>query len=73
MVNEGTTIVIYLPACQKEFQADTAFAPETLLYGTETIMVFDDEAYVRNSVKNMLEDLGYAVITAPDGMEAVEL
>ena len=72
-VNEGTTIVIYLPACEKEYQEDTKFEPETLLYGTETIMVVDDEAYVLKSVKSMLEDLGYSVITASDGMEAVEL
>ena len=71
-VNEGTTIVIYLPACEKAYQEDTQFEPETVLYGTETIMVVDDEAYVLKSVKNMLEDLGYSVITASDGMEAVE-
>ena len=72
-VNEGSTIVIYLPACEKDIQEDAQFEPETLLYGTETIMVVDDEAYVLNSVKNMLEDLGYSVVTASDGIEAVEM
>ena len=36
-------------------------------------MVVDDETYILTSVKNMLEDLGYSVITASDGMEAIAL
>ena len=39
----------------------------------KTIMVVDDETYILTSVKNMLEDLGYSVITASDGMEAIAL
>lgn len=72
-VNKGTTIVIYLPSCEKDYQEDAEFKNETLLYGTETIMVVDDETYILTSVKNMLEDLGYSVITASDGMEAIAL
>lgn len=73
MVNRGTTIFIYLPSSEKDYLEDTDFKDETLLYGTETILVVDDENYILESVKNMLEDIGYSVMTALDGMEAVEL
>ena len=73
MVNRGTTIFIYLPSSEKDYLEDADFKDETLLYGTETILVVDDENYILESVKNMLEDLGYSVMTALDGMEAVEL
>ena len=71
-VNKGATLFIYLPSSRKTFQKDTDFKAEALLYGTETILVADDENYILESVKNMLEDLGYSVVTASDGMEAVE-
>ncbi|MBW2613622.1 MAG: response regulator, partial [Deltaproteobacteria bacterium] len=73
MVNRGTTIFIYLPSSEKDYLEDADFKDETLLYGTETILVVDDENYILESVKNMLENLGYSVMTALDGMEAVEL
>jgi len=72
-VGQGATILIYLPSTERVFQAHPAPKTETMHYGTETILVVDDEAYVRQSVRKMLEDLGYAVMTATDGAEAVEL
>ena len=71
-VNKGTSLFIYLPSSRKILQEDIDLKTETLLYGTETILVADDEDYILNSVKNILEDLGYSVITAADGKEAVE-
>ena len=37
----------------------------------ETIMVVDDEEAVRNVLKRMLENIGYRVITASDGQDAL--
>jgi len=71
-VNRGTTILIYLPSTEKAYPQDPTLKSETLLYGTETILLADDETYVLTSVKNMLEDLGYSVMTAADGIEAVD-
>lgn len=42
------------------------------LYGTETVLLVDDEALVREVGKTALELYGYKVITASDGREAIE-
>ncbi len=38
-----------------------------------TVLVIDDEDLVRNVVARMIEDLGYAALTAPDGPTGIEL
>lgn len=38
---------------------------------TDTIMVVDDEEAVRSVLKRMLESIGYQVVTAADGQEAL--
>ena len=40
--------------------------------GNETILVVDDEMMIRNFLSCLLEDLGYNVMTAEDGDEAVD-
>ncbi len=69
----GTTFRVY-------FQASSG-APETLeghpeelaRKGTETILLAEDHEGLRQSAQEMLEALGYRVIVAQDGMEAVQL
>jgi signal transduction histidine kinase/FixJ family two-component response regulator len=39
--------------------------------GTETILVVEDEEGLRDLVKSMLEEKGYQVLTAMDGVEAI--
>src|SRR5664280_717345 len=39
--------------------------------GTETIMVVEDDPFVRSFVVKRLESLGYAVVTAVDGNDAL--
>jgi two-component system cell cycle sensor histidine kinase/response regulator CckA len=41
--------------------------------GTETVLVVDDEAMVRDLARDILKRYGYAVIVASGGEEAVEL
>ncbi len=38
-----------------------------------TVLVIDDEDLVRNVVARMIEDLGYAALTAPDGPTGIEM
>lgn len=40
--------------------------------GAKTILVVDDEAHIRELLKQELEEAGYQVITAKDGIEAIE-
>lgn len=37
------------------------------------VLVVDDSALMRRAIRNMLERQGYEVITARNGLEAVEL
>jgi CheY-like chemotaxis protein len=41
------------------------------LTGSETILLVDDDDVVRNAVSAMLEELGYRVLNAADGTEAL--
>jgi PAS domain S-box-containing protein len=68
----GTTFVIYLPASQVE-QSDVSETDFTLLKGSECILLVDDEEGPIEVEKLMLKELGYSVITAENGMEAVDI
>lgn len=69
----GTTFKIYLPLIDspvEELKPDTS-TPVTV-GGTETILLAEDEAEVRNFCEKVLEKFGYKVITAADGEEAIQ-
>ena len=70
-LGHGTTFNIYLPASKKEMKK-LAQTPEELLKGDETILLVDDEETIINVGKEILETLGYKVITARGGREAIE-
>ena len=44
-----------------------------LLTGSESVLLVDDEEMVLNVSKELLESLGYQVITAGGGREAIEI
>jgi len=50
-----------------------AEAPEELVRGSETILLVDDEDIIINVGKEILEALGYTVITASGGREAIDI
>ncbi len=70
---EGTTVALYLPRHEGE-TADKAPADDTDAMPRaergETVLVVDDEPAVRMLVVDVLGDLGYAAIEAPDGPQA---
>jgi signal transduction histidine kinase len=66
----GTTFNVYLPASEKQVLEKTEF-PGELIKGKETILVIDDEENILEVTKELLECLGYRVITALSGVEAV--
>ena len=68
----GTTFKIYLPASDKSVPKEKP-KPQKLLKGTETILIVDDEHMVIDIGKEILEKLGYTVITAASGTEALSL
>ena len=67
----GTTFRIYLPAVDEEVAVEARDDDERVLTGDETILVVEDEASILAVSKELLEDSGYTVITAPDVAQAL--
>ncbi|MBI5905390.1 MAG: PAS domain S-box protein [Deltaproteobacteria bacterium] len=73
-VGKGSTFKILLPAAAKATAPVVGtMAPDKDWKGTGTVLLVDDEEMVRQVGVGMLESLGFRVLTASDGQEAVEL
>ena len=68
----GTTFSIYLPASEKRVSKPVK-GGEQVIEGSETILLVDDEETVLDLGAQMLEQLGYTVIEAKGGAEAIEI
>jgi PAS domain S-box-containing protein len=69
---KGTTFKVYLPRLDASAEdAALAAAPAGPPCGTETVLLVEDDEVVRELVGNMLQNLGYTVLTAANGEEAV--
>lgn len=69
----GTTFRIYIPLIEDEGATDgEVIIQEPPKGGTETILVAEDDAAVRTMVQEVLSGAGYVVISAEDGLDAVE-
>ncbi|MGD9223248.1 MAG: PAS domain S-box protein [Desulfobacteraceae bacterium] len=71
-VGKGTAFYLYLPATDVVVEEKTA-ATVALAKGSETILIVDDEDVVLDVNKPMLESLGYTVLTASGGREAIKI
>ncbi len=71
----GTTFKVYLPVYEADTPAHPSdFAPpEHMLQGSETILLVDDEQALRDLGARALEIMGYRVLTATNGEEALEI
>ena len=70
-VGHGTTFNLYLPLSDKDAVYEGP-AQETIYKGAETILLVDDEDMIIDVGKAMLETLGYRVIPASGGGQAVD-
>ncbi len=69
----GTTFTIYLPASEeKEVTSEKDLSGE-VLKGKETILLTDDEDMIIDVGREMLKTLGYTVLVARSGKEAIEI
>ncbi|MFO1497253.1 MAG: response regulator [Verrucomicrobiota bacterium] len=73
-VGRGTTFKMYFPAAARSLQtAPVPAAPIEAAKGTETILVVEDEAVVRELAVEILRLHGYKVLTAESGVQALKL
>ena len=69
----GTTFRIYLPLIEaKVEEVIHEEAVPTIVTGTETVLLAEDEIELRELTKRILEEYGYQVITAADGQNAID-
>jgi two-component system cell cycle sensor histidine kinase/response regulator CckA len=71
-VNEGTTFHIYLPASEKDIKDEKSFF-EYDHNGPQTVLLVDDEDFILKVGSQILQELGYSVLTAGSGKEALEI
>ena len=69
---KGTTFTIYLPASEKEAVREKT-VPTAMLKGTGTIILIDDEKMILDVGRELLEELGYTVLSALSGREALDI
>jgi PAS domain S-box-containing protein len=69
---KGTTFKVFLPVSGKEEIEEQGFdiIPKT---GDELILVVDDEESIRSLLQAILENSGYKVLLAENGLEAVSI
>jgi PAS domain S-box-containing protein len=73
---QGTTFEIYLPQAEETkapATVDKILDLATVPKGTETILLVEDEAGIRELASDFLSGRGYTVLTAVDGNEALRI
>jgi two-component system cell cycle sensor histidine kinase/response regulator CckA len=69
----GTTFRVYLPASSGTPEPRQPKRDEQIPKGTETILLAEDNDGLQEAAKEMLEKLGYRVVLASNGTEAVQI
>ena len=67
----GTTVTMYLPLDALKHERPAPDRPRRT--GPQTVLLVDDEKTVVSAVSDMLKHLGYLVLTAGDGHEALQV
>ncbi len=71
-IGKGTTFNIFLPATEKTIPREKK-SSEEIYVGDETILLVDDEEVITDVSREILETLGYKVMIAGSGKEAVDI
>lgn len=72
VMGKGTTFRAYLPVPHQPVESQTELPAESPVRGgTETLLLIEDEQFLREMVQNILTAEGYRVLVASDGEEGV--
>ena len=69
----GTTFKIYFPAVKSQVSDDVSVTSEMPAFGTETILLVDDDIRIRDLTGEMLMMSGYDVVLASNGQQALDI
>jgi CheY-like chemotaxis protein len=69
---QGTTFSIYLPASERKLIRESKRTREVLM-GTGTVLLIDDENMILDVGEQILKTLGYEVLLAEGGKEAIDI
>ena len=69
----GSSFRVWLPSVEEAAETAAVAPASAPAAGTETILLVEDEAVVRQLVAEILETTGYTVLQAGDGPSALEL
>ena len=72
-LGEGTTVKMYLPRCLNPDQQALSLTGHATVGGAEVILLVEDDDLVRRYGQEQLRMLGYRVITARDGAQALDI
>ncbi|MEW6531409.1 MAG: PAS domain S-box protein [Thermodesulfobacteriota bacterium] len=72
-VDRGTTFGVYLPAIPDEMEPDVEDSGTMPAFGTETLLLVDDEDFVRELGARILTKQGYTVLQAANGRDGLDL
>jgi two-component system, cell cycle sensor histidine kinase and response regulator CckA len=73
-LDKGTGFKVYLPASNESAEPGLSYLPDPPVRGgTETILIVEDEAPVRELVCSLLSGHGYNILQAESGRDALEL
>jgi CheY-like chemotaxis protein len=72
---KGTTFKVYLPSAEDKVErvSDTGMQPDFAVSAKATILLVEDDELIRGLTKQMLEEHGYQVLEASDGVSALKL
>jgi PAS domain S-box-containing protein len=72
-LGHGTTFKIFLPVVETVVEKEILEIEAAVIGGKETILVAEDEEGLRNLAGDVLDELGYTVLLAKDGEEALKV
>jgi len=71
---KGATFKVYLPRVEKPISAEEKKEKKAVaVTGSETILIVEDDDMVRNFATRVLKGLGYTILSAADGKEAISI